>query len=188
MDADLKPAAKSTLDPDTSSLLAKIERERQVEKNQFKGIKTILVVLSAKAMVYDTESLRQKILQIYSDAAVFFLTTIGKPIGSISPGKVDLLIDFTGPGQRQGWFYALALKRRARIAVGRKAGLFRKDVYDRVVDEKSLINLSSELLNRERMVQREVLKLAGIPMALTGEVPKDRGKEIALELPPMKRL
>ncbi len=182
------PGSLSGLDPDTSSLLAKIERERQAAKNQFKGVKTILVVLSAKAMVYDTESLRQKILLVYPDAAIFFLTTLGKPIGSSAPRRVDLLIDFTGPGQRQGWFYALGLRGRARICVGRNAGLFRKRRYDRVVDEKARKDLPGEMLARERVVQREVLQLAGVPMALTGEVPPDRGKQIALELPPMKRL
>jgi hypothetical protein len=175
-------------DPDTQALLVKIEQERQIAKNVFKGVKTILFVLSSRAMAYDTESLRQKVLQVYPDAAVFFLTTLGTPIGAVAPRRVDLLIDFTGPGQRQGWFYALSLRGRARIAVGRNAGLFRKARYDKVINEKSRTDLPSELLARERVVQREVLQLAGVPMALTGEVPPDRGKQIALELPPFKRL
>jgi hypothetical protein len=151
-------------------------------------VKFILLVLSARGMVFDLEALRQKIRLSYPDAALFFQNTMGKAIGLEPPHKVDLLIDFTGPGQRQSWLYARKLRRRARVAVGRNAGLFRKRIYDRVFDE--ILNdaqVPQEMLQRERFVQKKVLNLAGIAIFQTGETPPDRGKTIALELPGMSR-
>jgi hypothetical protein len=120
---------------------------------------------------------------------VFFLTTLGKPIGSPPPRQVDLLIDFTGPGQRQGWFFARKLRRMARAAVGRNAGLFRKRIYDKIYDEKApSATLSTDVLERERQVQKRILNLSGVAFVQYGDTPPDRGKSIALELPPMQRL
>lgn len=149
----------------------------------------MLVVLSSAGLVFDVEALRQKILLSYPDAAVFFLTTLGKSIGLSAPGHVDLLIDFTGPRQRQGLFLARKLRRTARVAVGRNAGLFRKKIYDRVYDEKDKSNsLSPEVLERERQVQKEVLALAGVAFVPAGDVLPDRGKLTAMDLPPYAKL
>lgn len=155
------------------------------------GVRTVLVVLSARGMVYDTHALRHEVRQSYPDATVFFCTTQGSPVGAQAPSFVDLLIDLTGPGQKQSLFYARKLRRRARVVVGRNAGLFRKRIYDRVFDEKAkpaVAQLPVDSLNRERVVQKEVLGLAGVSLAVTGETHPDLGKSIALRLPPMLKL
>ena len=176
-----------TLDDDTRACLEHMGVDRETQSYHVKGVRFVLVVLSAGGMVYDIEALRQKIELSYPDAAVFFLTTQGKPIGPVAPRQVDLLIDFTGPSQRQGFFYALKLKRMARIAVGRNVGLFRRRIYDRIFDEiKEKDQVPIELLQRERFVQKKILSLAGVAFIQAGETPPDRGKSIALELPAMK--
>jgi hypothetical protein len=160
-----------------------LEQETILAK-RLTGVRFILVVLSARGMVYDLTALRQKILQSYPEAALFFQNTLGKPIGLPAPEQVDLLIDFTGPGQRQGWFYARSLRKKARVAIGRNAGWFRKRSYDRVYDEVAHAEeVPSELLQRERFVQKKVLSLAGVSVLHAAETPADLGKSIALELP-----
>jgi hypothetical protein len=67
--------------------------------------------------------------------------------------------------------------------------LFRKRIYDRVYDEKNApAQLPREVLERERLVQKRVLGLAGVALVPTGETHPDRGKTIALGLPPMQKL
>lgn len=177
------------LDPQSELFLISMGGREKVRANQVAGVKTVLVVLSSRGMVFDVESLRQKILLAYPEAAVFFRTTDGKSIGPEAPSRVDLLVDFTGPGQRQGLFYARKLRRMARVAVGRNAGFFRKKIYHRVFDEKAhAATLPVESLEREREVQKMVLGLAGVAFAPVGDLPPDRGKNIALELPAMQRL
>jgi hypothetical protein len=176
-------------DVESEQFLKLLAEQEKIKSNRVPGVRTVLVVLSSRGMVYDTESLRQKVLLAYPEAAVFFRTTGGKSIGLAAPGRVDLLIDFTGPRQRQGLFYSRRLRSIARVAVGRNAGLFRKRLYDRVFDEKAPnADMPSELLERERWVQRQVLALAGIPLSQMGDTPPDRGQSIALELPALKRL
>lgn len=179
-------------DQDSKASLEQMTEQSRIRQGRLPGVKTVLVVLSSRGMVFDIESLRQKIGLAYTDAAVFFRTTDGKDIGAACPARVDLVIDFTGPGQRQGWFYARRLRRMARIAVGRNAGLFRKGSYDRIFDEKSAErvkdpSLPRELLERERFVQKKVLELVGVGMAPVGDTPVDRSKSIALELPALQR-
>ncbi len=177
------------LDPESEAFLTHLAEQERVRSSRVPNVGTVLVVLSAAGMVYDVESLQQKIHLFYPDAAVFFMTTLGKPIRSKIPARVDLVIDFTGPGQRQSFFFAKRLRRMGRVVVGRNAGLFRKRVYDRVFDEKALaVQVPSEKLARERRVQKEVLELAGIAFVQSGDTPPDRGKVIALELPPMQHL
>lgn len=169
------------------SLRQMIDQEKVLAK-RIPDVKFIVLVPSARGMVFDFEALRQKILLSYPDAALFFQNTMGNAIGLEPPQKVDLLIDFTGPGQRQSWLHARKLRRMARVAVGRNAGLFRKRIYDRVFDE--ILNdaeVPKEMLQRERFVQKKVLNLAGIPVFQTNETPPDLGKTIALELPGMLR-
>jgi hypothetical protein len=142
-------------------------------------------------MVFDREALRQQILLAYPEAMLFFETAVGQSMGLVAPEKIDLLVDFTGPGQRQGFFHAKKLKSRSRVAVGRMSGYFRKRVYDRLFNELGTENgLSSEvpqeLLERERFVQKKVLALAGIGFIQAGQTPADRSHSIALELPGMK--
>jgi hypothetical protein len=179
------------LDPDTERMLALLAEQERVKASKVPGVRTVLVVLSAKGMVFDRESLRQKILLTYPEAAVFFRTTLGRAVGVESPRSVDLLIDFTGPGQRQALFHERALRRVARFAVGRDCGFFRKKLYDRVLDERrgpEASMLPKDILARERLVQRLVLASVGVPLAQTGDALPDRGKTIALELPPMSRV
>ena len=183
--------ANTLANPDLESqaCLSQMTQQEELLKNRISSVKFVLVVLSARGIVYDMEALRQKIQVSYPDAAVFFQTTYGRPVGLKAPDQVDLLIDFTGPGQRQKFFYARTLKKKSRFAVGRNAGFFRKKIYDRVFDELDIGNsVPTELLARERFVQKRVLNLAGIAMVQSGETPPDRGKTIALELPGMKRL
>lgn len=177
------------MDPDSQASLTGMGELERIRSARIPSVRTVLVVISAAGMVFDVESLRQKILLNYPEAAVFFLTTLGKSVGSPPPKKVDLLIDFTGPAQRQSLFYAKKLKAMARVSVGRNAGLFRKKIYDRIFDEKqNSASLSRDKMDRERQVQREVLRLVGIAFLKTGDTPPDRGKSIALELPPMLKL
>ena len=176
-------------DPQTAIYLARMAEQEGTRTHRVPGVRTVLVVLSAAGMVYDVESLRQKVVLAYPDSAVFFVTTIGKPVGVMHPPQVDLLIDFTGPGQKQGMFYPKRLRRAARITVGRNAGFFRKKIYDRVFDEKSKqVQLPTESLARERVVQRHVLELAGVAFVPSGDTPPDRGKITPLELPPFAKL
>lgn len=177
------------LDHQSEGLLSLLAEQERVKANRVPGVRTALVVLSSKWMPFDTEALRQKIHLAYPESTVFFLTTLGKPVGAQAPKQVDLLIDFTGPGQRQGWFYARSLRRKARVAVGRNAGLFRSRIYDRVVDEKAKrAELPSDSYLREKQVQKLVLELSGVSTAPLGETPPDRSKSIALELPPLAKI
>lgn len=148
------------------------------------GVKTVLIVLASAAIVFDRESLRQKILTAYPGATVFFTTQSNKSVGAEAPRKVDLLIDLTGPGSREGLLTARRLRSRTRVAIGRDAGIFRKRIYDRVVDEKGS-KFPTELVDRERAVQREVLALAGVALVPYGDTPEDESKTIALRLPPL---
>lgn len=180
---------QKAMDQESEYSLAQMAKEEQVLGNRVPDVKFILVVLSAKAMVYDLEAMRQKISLSYPDATVFFQNTQGKAIGPESPKQVHLLIDLTGPGQRQGLFYAKKLRKVSKFAVGRNAGFFRKKIYNRVFDEKvDHSNIPTEILQRERFVQKKVLHLAGVALAPMGEATPDRGKTIALELPRMKKM
>ncbi len=185
--ATLIPAQK--LDRESEHSLIQMAEQEQAVLNRIEGVKFVLVVLSAAGMVYDKEAIRQKILSSYPDSVVFFSNTMGKSIGSLSLKRVDLLIDFTGAGQRQGWFYAKKLRKLARVAVGRNAGFFRKKIYDRIFDEKAAgAQVPLEILARERFVQKKVLNLAGVAFVQAGLALPDLGKSIALELPGMQRL
>ncbi|MEK6579945.1 MAG: hypothetical protein AABZ55_12015 [Bdellovibrionota bacterium] len=179
--------ATEGLDPESSRFLTEMAEQERVKANRFRGVRTVLVVLSATGIVFDLESLRQKILLSYPDAAVFFLTTRGSSVGTSAPQELDLVIDFTGPKQRQGFFFAKRIRGIARFAVGRKTGFFRKRIYDRILDEKKE-TLPTEMLERERSIQRKVLALAGVAFMPMGDVPPDRGKITPLDLPPMQKL
>ena len=176
-------------DAESESFLNLLANEEKIRTHRVAGVRTVLVILSTQGLVFDIESLKQKVLLSYPDSAVFFANTSGRPTGVIPPAQVDLLIDMTGPGQRQGMFLARKLRRQARVAVGRNAGMSRTKIYDHVFDEKAQkSSLPVDPLARERIVQREVLALAGVAMAQMGDTGPDRGKTIALELPAFKRL
>ncbi len=177
------------IDRESEIRLTQMAEQDDIVANRLTGVKFVLLVLSSRGMVYDLESLRQKIILSYPDSAIFFRTTDGEPIGAESPKKVDLLIDFTGPGQRQGFLYAHRLRSKARFAVGRNAGWFRKRIYDRVYDEtRDDSNIPDETLKKERFVQKKVLNLAGIAFVQAGDTPSDLGKTIALDLPGIQNL
>ena len=178
---------KKSIDQESERCLALMAQQEKVLASRVEAVRTVLVVLSAKGMVYDLSALRQKIVLAYPDATIFFQTTSGKAIGALVPESVDLLVDFTGPGARQGMFYAKKLRRRARFAVGRNSGFFRKKIYDRIFDEIEMESeIPQELLQKERFVQKKILNLAGVAFTYAGETPPDRGKTIALELPSMQ--
>jgi hypothetical protein len=185
---------RDEIDPESVDLLSQIQKQDKVKTNRIAGVRTVLVVLSSKGMVFDSHSLRHEIRQAYPDAAVFFQTPLGISLGGHAPAHVDLLIDMTGPGERAPFFFARKLRRSARVAVGRNSGLFsiRKRIYDRIFDEKdeklNADKLPSDTLDRERYVQKQVLNLAGVGSSFTGETHPDLGKTIALELPPMLKL
>ncbi len=108
----------------------------------------------------------------------------------MAPHVLDLLIDLTGPKQRQGFLFARKLRKRARLIVGRNAGFFRKHIYDRIFDEKDTESaklVPYDMLERERYAQKQVLALAGVPIIPVADLTADRSKTIALDLPPMSR-
>ena len=189
MEHNTSRVGEATIDRESEIRLTQMAEQDDVISNRVDGVKFILIVLSSRGMVYDVESLRQKVLLSYPDSAVFFQTTDGKPVGAPAPKSVDLLIDFTGPHQRQSMFHAITLRRRARFAVGRNAGMFRKKLYNRIYDEMSDSgNIPEEILKKERFVQKQVLNRAGIAFVQAGDIPPDLGKSIALDLPGMKGL
>lgn len=151
----------------------------------FSGVKSVLVVLSSRAMLFDPSSLRNLISHAYPGAAVFFISTSGDSVGVEGPRNVDLILDFTEPGARQGFWFPLRLCSRGTYSVGRKGAFFRKR-YDRLFDEKADSSLSRDYIERERGVQRKVLELAGIPVVKQGGVTLDRSHEIASTLPPLQ--
>lgn len=154
----------------------------------FEQVKTVLVVLSSRALAFDMPALRNLITHAYPGAAVFFISTSGDSVGVVGPHRVDLVIDMTEPGAHQSLFFAPKIRSRARYVVGRNAGRFyRRTKYDRVYDEKTDPQLPSDYLEQERWAQRKVLELAGVPVIRQGGVTQDRSKEIALELPPLRQ-
>lgn len=176
-------------DSESEQFLKLLADQDKVRNNRVPGVRTVLVMLSSRGMVFDMESLRQKILLAYPEVAVFFRTTSGKSVGVPAPNRVDLLIDLTAPRSRQGLFYSRRLRGMSRFAVGRNAGFFRKGSYDRVFDEKDpKAGVPADALTAERYVQRQVLSLAGVALAQMGDTPRDLGQTIALDLPSMKRL
>jgi hypothetical protein len=182
---------RDEIDLESQSLLIHIQEQERVKANRVAGVRTVLLVLSAKGMVYDSHALRHEVRQAYPEAAVFFKTALGVPLGAAAPGHVDLLIDLSGAWERSPFFFARRLRRCGRVAVGRNVGLFsiRKRIYDRIYDEKAnAAALPVESTLRERFVQKKVLELAGVTLAFTGETPRDLGKSIALTLPPMQKL
>lgn len=170
---------------DSQFYLDLLAQQERLKSNRFAGVRTVLVVLSSAGMAYDVDGFRSRIQGAYPESAVFFVTTRGHALGAVSQGQVDLLIDLTGPGQKQGLFFARKMRSKARFAVGRNAGFFRKRTYDRVVDDRSI--QKSGPLAHEHEVQRQVLALAGVAATPHAESARDRGKLIALELPPLAR-
>jgi hypothetical protein len=152
----------------------------------FNGIKSVLVVLSSKAMTLDPSALRNLINHAYPGAAVFFVSVSGDPLGVAGPHRVDLVIDFTEPGARQSFWFPNRMRSRGRHVVGRKAGMLRSLRYDRVYDASIDAGVPGDYLEAERWVQRKVLELAGVPMVRHGGVTRDLSKDIALTLPPFQ--
>ncbi len=174
-------------DGESTSTLQHLLEDEAIRANRIENVRTILVVLSGRSIVYDDASLRQKILLTYPSAEVYFMTTEAFSMGKVLPSgaKIDLLIDFTGPGMRHKWLWARALRSRSRVCVGRTAGFFREFIYDRVFKEAGLKNLPRDVIDRERFVQREVLALAGVPLSPKGNMGADLQKKIAAQV--MKR-
>ena len=175
-------------DSETNATLRQLQEEEAIRRNRVENVRSILVILSGRAIVYDDASLRQKIQLTYPDAKAYFMTTEAYPMGEKLPAsaKIDLVIDFTGPGHRHKWFWARKLRSRARVCVGRPAGLFREHIYDRLSTELKRDDLPRDVLDRERLIQREVLALAGIPISHQGNLGKDLSHTIASRLPPLR--
>ena len=174
---------RQTVDQESGRSLQKMDESRKALASRFQGIQNILVVLSSRGIVYDVQALRQNILHAYPQARVFFDTPLAKHRASW--GTVDLLIDFTGPGERERFCQAKKLRAMARIAVGRNAGWYRKKIYDFVYEETQR---SKQLLEQERFVQKQVLSLAGVAWIPSGVPLPDEGASIALGLPSMQGL
>jgi hypothetical protein len=155
----------------------------------FENVKTVLVVLSSQAQAFDMPALRNFITHAYAGTAVFFYSTSGDAMGAEAPSQVDLVIDFTPPNARQARFFAYSMKKRSRFTVGRNVGWFyRRKNFDRVYDEKDSAIASAtptDYIQKETWAQRNVLELAGVPVIRQGGVGQDRGKDIALDLPPL---
>lgn len=148
----------------------------------FQGIKNVLVVFSSKAQSFDAAALVNFVQHAYPRSKVFFESCSGQTIGEPCPRKVDLLIDFTQPGARQSFLLPLKLRKKARFAIGRNAGIyFRKKLYDRIYDEKQDSSKPSDYLEGESWAQKKVLELAGVPVIRHGGVTQDRSKEIGFE-------
>jgi hypothetical protein len=169
-----KTTGTANQDSETQGFLQHLSDNEKVAASKIPGVKTVLVVLSSRSMAFDRESLRHQILMAYQDSAVFFKNTNGSALGAEAPSQVDLLIDFTGAKQRQSWLYSRKLRRISRFAVGRNAGFFRKQIYDRVFDEKLLSGeVELDLNEKERRAQKAVLALAGIAVAQQGDPTPD---------------
>ncbi|OFZ80770.1 MAG: hypothetical protein A2583_12195 [Bdellovibrionales bacterium RIFOXYD1_FULL_53_11] len=157
------------MDTESLKIHSRLESAQQIRAARVPGVRTALVVLSSRYMANDLGSLRQSISAAYPETAVFFFSTSGAPLGVSPPQRVDLVIDFTGPGQRQSFLLPVRLRRMARFAAGRAAGFFRRKFYDRIFDEKTAQGVPSELLELEAYVQTRVLAIAGIPVAQSGD-------------------
>jgi len=169
-------------DPESKALLAMLAEQERVKQNRVPGVRSILVVLSSRGLAFDREALREKIAASYPGAAIYFTTPLNIPLGPAAPSRVDLLIDFTGQGERQSSFLLpRKFRAQARMAIGRNAGILRSYIYDRTYDEKKRPDLFTDnVLARERIVQREVLALAGVPLFQTTGTPDDLSQSIAL--------
>lgn len=176
----------SIQDPESQTFLHILAEEERIRKNKLDGVKTILVILSGRSMVFDTWSLKQKITLTYPDSKIYIMTSGGYPIGEKAPNKLDLVIDFTGPRHGHKWFLARKLRAQAKYCIGRPAWFFREWIYDRVVPEFQM-DLPKDVIERERLVQKEVLELAGVPLSQKGNTMGDLGKTIAKDLPHFKR-
>jgi hypothetical protein len=181
-------SAPTAPDFESASTLHQLEEEEKVRRHRVENVRTVLVILSGRAVVYDDASLRQKIQLTYPDAKIYFMTTEAYPLGEKIPtaAKIDLLIDFTGPRQRHKWFWSRQLRARTRVCVGRPAGFFRARLYDHLSTELTRKDLPRDVLERERLIQREVLALAGVPLSHKGISGPDQGRTIASRLPPLR--
>ena len=163
------------VDQESQKFLHLLDQETELRKHREKDIKTVLVILSNRGLTFDVASLKQKITLAYPGAQVFFKATGGGDcFGPAAPSQVDLLIDFTAPGAHQHLGMFLKFRMQGRIVIGRNKGIARKLLYNRVFDEKNPeLDLPRDLLQSERIVQREVLALAGIPLSQHGDVLMD---------------
>jgi hypothetical protein len=152
----------------------------------FVGIKTILVVLSSKAMAIDIPGLRNLLVRAYPRSAVFFISTSGQPVGNMAPSEVDLVIDFTPPSARQSMLFARQMHAKSKFTVGRETGWFyRKKFYSRVysaISDQKSGRVPTDYLASEAFYQKKVLELAGVEILNEGGVVPDRSKDIALDL------
>lgn len=176
-------------DPETTHCLSEVTEPEAIRAARVPGVKSVLVVLSSRAMAFDTDSMRHKIRQAYPEAASYFMGSSGSFMGVEAPSSVDLVIDLTGPGERGGWLLSRKLRRLGRVVAGRNAGPFRKRTYDRVFDEqKDQELLPVDLLSRERFVQKQVLGMVGISVLPVSDPVPDLGHSLATQLPPFKKL
>lgn len=171
------------IDPISEQLLQKINEEQRVRANRIPGVRTVLVVLSPTGMVYDTEALKHKLMESYPECAVFFEDSMGFSLGAAAPQQIDLLIDFTPPDYPGGILRTRRLRRIARVAIGRNAGLLRKRLFDRVLDEKAKnLGAPEDKMLRERFIQKRIMGMAGVVFSHSGETPIDHSKNLARTL------
>lgn len=171
------------MDPETEQSLSQLTIDPKILANRVPGVQSVLFVLSSRGMVFDLSSLRHKTQAAYPGAKVYFATQSGHPIGEDAPSKVDLLVDFTGPRERQGVFIARRWRRQGRVVIGRHSGFFRTGLYDKIFEEIKSGVVPHEQMDRERFVQRTLLEMAGIAILPVGDAHQDRGKITPLTLP-----
>jgi hypothetical protein len=153
----------------------------------FSGVRSVLVVLSSRAMAYDQSALRNLIGHSYPGSAVFFVSVSGDPVGVSAPSRVDLVIDFTEPKARQSIWFAPRLRSRAKFIVGRNTGWFyRRSKYDRTYDQAADAQNPRDYLESEQWAQKQVLEAAGVHVVRHGGLTQDLSKEIASALPPLQ--
>lgn len=174
-------------DLDSEKSLERLSYEAAILKNKLSSIKTVLIVLSARALAFDRESLSSKVKAAYPGSQVFFVSTLAKAIGDVAPEQIDLVIDFTGPRQRHKWFFARKLRSRAKYLIGRNAGFFRPYSYDKIFDEFVEPGVPEDPVHKERFVQTRILECVGIPVTQRGSLLQDASHDIALELPRFKK-
>ncbi len=163
--------------------------EIHIDLEKIHKVSSVLVILSSRGMVFDIHSIRQKVTNTYPGSHVYFKTQLLKSLGEPSPTHVDLIIDLTGPNQRESFCLPWKLSKIGKLIVGRNTGWLRKKFYHRLVTEELINHLPTQLLERERLIQKKVFQLAGVPFLDKGENPlPDLGKTIALELPGLQKL
>lgn len=168
-------------DSNTQRALRALLKRRELEKERFTGVKSILVVLSGRSMAFDFDSMRLYISLAYPGSDISFASTSGKAMFGEKIGSVDLLLDLSGPGTMQSFLFPLGMKRKSKHQVGRAFGLLRARLYERLVSESDPA-IPKDLMEREFFQQKKVFELAGVSFLPKSASARDASHTIAQEL------